>query len=115
MSNFQEIIVKISSMILQGFILLFGTVSIFLKVIAKRMSKNVQKHEKQKTLVEIQANSIRSMVSKALTDNEITEVEFQKILSKIAVWDEKYRKVDEVDLELNRMIPRAVKKSESFV
>jgi len=102
-------------MILQGFILLFGTVSIFLKVIEKRMSKNVQKHEKQKTLVEIQANSIRSMVSKALTDNEITEVEFQTILSEIAVWDEKYRKVDEVDLELNRMIPRAVKKSESFV
>jgi len=91
-------------MILQGFDLLIGAVSIFLKVIEKRLSKKVQKHEKQKTLVEMQANGIRNMVSKALSDNEISEVEFQKILTEITKWNKKYRKVDEVDLYLIKII-----------
>jgi len=51
-------------MILQGFNLLFGAVSIFLKDIEKRFVKQVQKHEKQKTVVEMQANSIRNRFKK---------------------------------------------------
>jgi len=42
LSNFQEIIGHISSMILQGFNLLFGSVSIFLKVIEKLLFKKIQ-------------------------------------------------------------------------
>jgi len=63
LSNFQEIIVKISSMILQGFNLLFGAFSIFLKGIEKNLFKKIQEHEKKKTLVEKEANTIRNLVN----------------------------------------------------
>jgi len=99
LSNFQEIISNISGKILQGLNLLFGSVSIFLKVIEKHLFKKIQKHEKQKTLIENQMNSIRNMVSKVLSNNEISEGEFEKILSQISKWNETYRSFDEMNLE----------------
>jgi len=60
----------------------------------------------------MQLNSIRSMVSKALTDNEISEVEFENILSQTRKRNETYIKFEAVDLEIYKMLP---KKSESFV
>jgi len=80
LANFQEIIGNISGKILQGLNLIFGSVSIFLKVVEKHLFMKNQKHEKQKTLIENQINSIRNMVSKALSNNEISEGEFEKIL-----------------------------------
>jgi len=115
LTNFQEIIGKISGKILQGFNLLFGSVSIFLKVIEKHLLKKIQKHEKQQTLIESQINSIRNMVSKALSNNEISEDEFKKILFETEKYRKKvetYRKFEEVDLEIGKMLP---KKSESSV
>ena len=50
LANFQEIIGNISEKILQGLNLIFGSVSIFLNVIEKHLFKEIQKHEKQKTL-----------------------------------------------------------------
>jgi len=99
LSNFQEIKGNISEKILQGSNLLFGSVSIFLKVIEKYLFKKIQKHEKQKTLIENQINSIWNMVSKALSNNEISEGEFEKILSQISKWTETYRSFDEMNLE----------------
>jgi len=79
----------------------------------------MQRHEKQKTLIEMQLNSIRNMISKAFTDNEISEVEFEKIIYQIGKHNETYTKFDEVDLEIDKimpkMSPKLVKKSESFV
>jgi len=115
LSNFQEIIGNISGKILQGFNLLFGSVLIFLKVIEKHLFKEIQKHEKQKTLIEKQINSIRNMVSKASSNNEISEGEFEKILSQISKWNETYRSFDEVNLEFDKMFPRPGKKSETLV
>jgi len=80
LANFQEIIGNISGKILQGLNLIFGSVSIFLKVVEKHLFMKNQKYEKQKTLIENQINSIRNMVSKALSNNEISEGEFEKIL-----------------------------------
>jgi len=60
----------------------------------------------------MQLNSIRNMVSKALTDNEVSEVEFENILSQTRKPNETYRSFDEVNLEIDKMLP---KKSESFV
>jgi len=48
LANFQEIIGNISGKILQGLNLIFGSVSIFLKVIEKKLFKKIQTHEKQK-------------------------------------------------------------------
>jgi len=60
----------------------------------------------------MQLNSIRNMVSKALTDNEISEVEFENILSETRKQNETLIKFQEVDLEIDKMLP---KKSETIV
>jgi len=63
----------------------------------------------------MQLNSIRNMVSKALTDSEIFEVEFENILSQTR---KTYIKFEEVDLEIDKLImPKMLleRKSESFV
>jgi len=115
LANFQEIIGNISGKILQGLNLIFGSVSNFLKVVEKHLFKKIQKHEKQKTLIENQINSIRNMVSKALSNNEISEGEFEKILFETEKYRNKvgtYRKFEEVDFDFDKMLP---KKSEGFV
>jgi len=115
LANFQEIIGNISGKILQGLNLIFGSVSIFLKVMEKHLFKKIQKHEKQKTLIESQINLIRNMVSKALSNNEISEGEFEKILFETEKYRKKvetYKSFEEVDMEIDKMLS---KKSESFV
>ena len=101
LTNFQEIIGNNLGKILQGLNLIFVSVSIFLKVIEKHFFKKIQKHEKQKTLIESQINSIRNMVSKALSNNEISEGEFENIFFETEKYRKKvetYRKFEEVDL-----------------
>jgi len=103
--KFSRNVEKMSVMILQDFVLLFGGLTIFVKVIEKQFLKKVQKNEKQKMLVEKKANSIRNLVSNALSDNEISESEFEKILFEI----EKYRKKDEkLNLESDKIITNVV-------
>jgi len=87
----------------------FVNASIFLKVIEKLLFKKIQRHEKQKTLIEMQLNSIRNMVSKVLSDDEISASEFEKITSQMT---KTYRKFEEVNLEIDKILP---KKSESFL
>jgi len=96
LSNFEEIIGTISWKVLHGLNVYFGRASIFLKVIEKFLFNKIQRHEKQKTLIELQLNSIRNMISKALTDNEISEAEFENILSQTTKRNETYIKFDEV-------------------
>ena len=60
----------------------------------------------------MQLNSIRNMVSKALSDDEISASEFENILSQIRKQNETSTKFEEADLEIEMMLP---KKSESFV
>jgi len=118
LANFQEIIGNISGKILQGLNLIFGSVSIFLKVIEKHLFMKIQKHEKQKTLIESQINLIRNMVSKALSNNEISEGEFEKILFETEKYRKKvetYRKFEEVDLKIDKMLSRLENKSENVV
>jgi len=90
----------------------FANASIFLKVIEKFLFKKIQRHQKQKTFIEMQLSSIPKMVSKALTDNEISEVEFKNILSQTRKRNETYIKFEEVDLEIDTMFTN---KSKSFV
>ena len=56
LSNFEEIIGTISGKVLHGINVFFVNASIFLKVIEKFLVKKIQKHEKQKTLIEMQLN-----------------------------------------------------------
>ena len=57
------------------------------------------------------------MVSKALSNNEISEGEFEKILFETEKKKkvETYRSFDEVNLDFDKMLPRLENKSESFV
>ena len=112
LSDFEEIIGTISGKVLHGMNVFFVSASIFLKVIEKFLFTKIRRHEKQKTFIEMQLNSIRNMVSKALTDNKISEVEFENILSQTRKRNETYTKFEEADLEFDKMLP---KKSESFV
>jgi len=118
LANFQEIIGNITGKILQGLNLIFGSVSIFLKVIEKHLFKKIQKHEKQKSLIESQINSIPNMVSKALSNNEISEGEFEKMrfeTEKCRNNVATYKSFDEVNLDFDKMLLRPENKSESFV
>jgi len=64
----------------------------------------------------MQLNSIRNMISKALTNNEISEVEFENILSQTRKRNETYIKFEEVDLEIDELMHKKFpKKSQSFV
>jgi len=82
LSDFEEIIGTISGKILHGLNVFFVNASIFLKAIEKFLFNKIQRNEKQKTSIEMQLNSTRSMVSKALSDGEISTSEFDNILSK---------------------------------
>ena len=81
LSDIQEITGTVSGKVLHGWNVFFVNASIFLKVTEKFLFKKIQRYEKQKTLSEMQLNSIRNMVSKALSDNEISASEFENILS----------------------------------
>jgi len=90
----------------------FVSASIFLKVIEKFLFKKIQRHDKQKTLIEMQLNSIHNMVSKALWDGKISTSEFENILYRTRKRNETYIKFEEVDLEIDTMLPN---KSETIV
>jgi len=58
------------------------------------------------------------MVSKALSNNEISEGEFENIHFETENYRKKvetYRSFDEVNLDFDKMFPRPENKSESFV
>ena len=112
LSDFEEITGTIFGKVFHGLNVFFVNASIFLKVIEKFLFKKIQRHEKQKTLIEMQLNSIRNMVSKALSDDEISASEFENILSQTRKQNGTYIKFDEADLEFDKML---TKKSESFV
>jgi len=59
----------------------------------------------------MQVNNIMNMVSKALLDDEISEVEYENILSQTVKRNVTYKKFD--DLELDKLFPE--KKWVSFV
>jgi len=119
LSDFEEIIETISGKVLHGLNVFLESASIFLKGIEKFLFKKIQRHEKQKTLIEMQLNNIINMVSKALSDDEISELEFDNIISQTRKPNVTCKKFDEVDLEIDKlmpkMLPKLVKKSESFV
>jgi len=90
LSDFEEIIGTISGKVLHGMNVFFVNASIFLKVIEKFLFKKIQRHEKQKTFIEMQLNSIRNMVSKALSDDEISASEFENVLSQTRKQNQTY-------------------------
>ena len=120
LSNFEEIIGTISEKVLHGLNLFFGSASIFLEAIRKILFNKIRKHEKQKTSVVMNVSNIINLVSRALSDNEISASEFDKITSQMTKWGETYGKFEIVEydnLEIDKLMPKMLpgRKSESFV
>ena len=84
-------IVAAATVIAIGVALFTGLLSIIGKYNVKWSMSKAEKHEKIKTIASTKLNTISSHISKALTDNEITDDEFRLILEEL----EKYKVVKE--------------------
>ena len=76
---------------IEGVALFTGVLSIIGKYSVKWSTSKAEKHEKIKTIASTKLNTISSHISKALTDNEVTDDEFRLILEEL----EKYKVMKE--------------------
>ena len=76
---------------LEGMTLFTGFLSIKGKCSVKKSTSKAEKHEKIKTIASTKLDTISSHISKALSDNEVTDEEFRLILEE---W-EKYKVMKE--------------------
>ena len=76
---------------LEGVALFTGLLSIIEKYSVKMSTSNAEKHEKIKTIASAKLDTITSHVSKALSDNTVSDEEFQLILEEL----EKYKVMKE--------------------
>lgn len=71
--------------------LVFGLLGVLGTQMNKRLMKKAEKHEKIRMLAEAKLSTISDLVSKALTDKKVTDVEFALILAELT----KYRHLKE--------------------
>ena len=79
----------VASPALAGVATLCGLVSVGFAVASKRLNRKVTKHEKIYTLALAKHNSVNELVSQALADKQISDVEFRIITREV----EKYHKL----------------------
>ena len=60
-----------------------GSLGVCVKFIRRRLTSKSQKHYEIKTIAESKLNSIKNLISKALSDNQISESEFKLILDEL--------------------------------
>ena len=78
-------------MVIEGVAILMGLLSIIGKYSIKKTTSKAEKHEKIKTIVSAKLHTIASHVSKALSDNKVTDEELRLILEEL----EKYKVMKE--------------------
>ena len=76
---------------IEGVALFTGFLSIIGKYSVKKSTSKAQKHEKIKTIASTKLDTIDSHVSKALSNNKVTDEEFRLILEEL----EKYKVMKE--------------------
>ena len=72
---------------IEGVALFMGFLSIIGKYSVKKSTSKTKKHKKIKTIASAKLDTITSHVSKALSDNKVTDEEFRLILEEL----EKYK------------------------
>ena len=77
--------------VIEGVALFTGFLSIIGKYSVKKSTSKAEKHEKIKMIASTKLNTIASHISKALSDNKVTDEEFQLILEEL----EKYKVMKE--------------------
>ena len=60
-----------------------GSVGVCIKLIRRRLTTKANKHYKIKTIADSKLNSIKDLISKSLTDGQISENEFKLILDEL--------------------------------
>jgi len=83
LSSLSKMVVRKFGIISQSIYLFFSMLIIAIKFIEKHLITTLQKHEKLKHLIENEVNTIRNLASKALSDREISEQDFEAIIAKI--------------------------------
>ena len=78
-------------MAIEGVVLFTGFLCIIGKYSVKKCTSKAEKHEKIKTIASAKLDTITSHVSKALSDNKVTDEEFRLILEEL----EKYKVMKE--------------------
>ena len=68
-----------------------GSLGVCVKLVRRRLHVKVHKHYEIKTMAETKLNSIKDLISKALTDGDISENEFKLVLDEL----NKYNKLKE--------------------
>ena len=77
--------------VIEGVALFAGFLSIIGKYSVKKSTSKAEKHEKIKTIASAKLDTITSHVSKAFSDNKVTDEEFRLILEEL----EKYKVMKE--------------------
>ena len=67
-----------------------GSLGGLVKLIRRKLTTKSKKHHEIKTMAECKLNSIKDLISKSLTDGQISENEFKLILDEL----EKYNKLN---------------------
>ena len=76
---------------MEGVAIFTGFLSIIGKYSVKKSTSKAEKHEKIKTIASTKLHTISSHISKALSDNKITDEEFRLIIEEL----EKYKVMKE--------------------
>ena len=72
--------------LIEGVALFTGFLSIIRKYSVEKSTSKAEKHEKVKTIASAKLDTITSHVSKALSDNKVTDEEFRLILEELEVY-----------------------------
>ena len=91
----------VASPALAGVATVCGLASVGFGAVSKRLNRKVTKHEKIYTLALAKRNSVNELVSKALADKQISDVEFTIITREV----EKYH---ELKAEIRTGVPQTV-------
>ena len=76
------------AVVLQGLVVGAGVFSVVGRVINRKFSLKMEKHEKIKTLAEVRLNTISDYISKALEDDYISDEEYSLILKELVKFNE---------------------------
>ena len=78
----------VASPALAGVATLCGLISVSFAAVSKRLNRKVTKHEKIYTLAQAKRNSVNELVSQALADKQISDVEFRIITREVEKYHE---------------------------
>ena len=90
-SLLSTIVAATADIAIEGVALFTGHLSIIGKYSVKKSTSKTEKHEKIKTIASAKLDTISSHISKALSDNKVTDKEFRLILEEV----EKYKVMKE--------------------